>query len=937
MNPPLEYQPFARWWWNGSRVSSEETLKQLDQMLAGGIGGVEINTIGVAENLKGDPRLDGYPALEWLGPEWTQVVLDTVAGIRARGMTADIIVGSGWPFGGQFLELKEQSQRMRLVKLPLRGPMRFEESIKTVWEDSLLTGVNRTKNRDLVEPNLLKLGFLRLVDLNHGQSGFEPGIDLLPGQADEEQIIAEIPEGEHMLYVGFHEVGYTVVKQGAPGADGPVVDHYNAEAVRRYLDLMSSRFEEASGERMGDLFRATFVDSLELDHSNWTWDVPEVFEERRGYSVWPYLPFVLDHDQPAMPPGREFQDTVRRVRYDFVKTLINLFEERFMKTYVAWAEENGMQARIQGYGRETHPLHGAMVPHLPEGETWLWHDSDTNRGVWEQSTVVNKFASSGAHLSGKRVVSFEAMTNAVPVFRATLDNFKRAMDLSLLDGLNHPILHGWNYFPEEAEFPGWIRFGSYVNPTNPFWSEFASFSNYVGRMGVFSRNGEYQAQVALLAPRSEEWARDGMLYQPFPEIIDPWYQYMMAGALQKVGFGVDYVSERILQNASFEDGSLVYGERAYPVLVVQDVEAMEPETAQAIQRFSEAGGKLVFIGDIPHSYPGYFEQNKNDEAVSVAMARLDSSRVLELISPKKEHGVIIPGPRGKFVDDSSLIGYAEQIRRFSEMELPVRILNPNPHVSQVHYKMGDGRDAVLMFNLNRQDAMGIELDFRDSDMESPRIWNPLTGGQYTFELDPGNRGTLLLQPLESRVLVFNSASYLKPAKNRWGWDSLGISPISEEPLLKLEGEWSAVLQPTLPSEGKMTFESFPPGDISLMDPPALARFGGIVEYRTTFSGETLGENKRLVLDLGEVNGTTAITLNGEALEARWYGRHMFDVTDFVQPGENELEVRVTTVLANVMKYLEQNSERRRCSWWFDPIPMGMMENPAIYEIPTEEL
>ena len=88
-----------------------------------------------------------------------------------------------------------------------------------------------------------------------------------------------------------------------PGADGPVVDHWNVAAVRRYLDHMSSGLAPALGGRLGEKLggplRASFVDSLELDHANWTDDLPAEFARRRGYDLAPYLPFVLEKDEPS--------------------------------------------------------------------------------------------------------------------------------------------------------------------------------------------------------------------------------------------------------------------------------------------------------------------------------------------------------------------------------------------------------------------------------------------------------------------------------------------------------------------------------------------------------------------------------------------------------------------------------------------------------------
>ena len=77
------------------------------------------------------------------------------------------------------------------------------------------------------------------------------------------------------------------------------------------------------GQRRGGPLRASFVDSLELDHANWTDDLPAEFERRRGYDLAPYLPFVLERDDPADESPRA--DTVRRARYDFHRTVVELF------------------------------------------------------------------------------------------------------------------------------------------------------------------------------------------------------------------------------------------------------------------------------------------------------------------------------------------------------------------------------------------------------------------------------------------------------------------------------------------------------------------------------------------------------------------------------------------------------------------------------------
>ena len=398
-----------------------------------------------------------------------------------------------------------------------------------------------------------------------GGAEIAPGQEIGPGAFRDGRLRVSVPPGAHVLRVGLLETGFTHVKLGAPGADGPVVDHWNAAAVRRYLDHMSKGLAPALGGRLGEKLggplRASFVDSLELDHANWTDDLPAEFARRRGYELAPHLPFVLDVDDPA--DDSPHASTVRRARYDFHRTVVELFQERFLATYVGWAHENGLLARIQAYGRETHVLDGSLQVDLPEGESWLWSGHDR---IVVSPTVANKYVSSAAHLAGRSPVSFEAMTNAVPVFREMPEDFKLGMDQSALAGVHHPVLHGFNYSPREAGFPGWVRFGSWFSEQNPWWPHVRRFTDYAARLTTVLSSSEFQASVALLGPRADEWARDGLLYQPFPEVSRPWYHYHLWQALQQAGYGTDFVSEGVLRGARLEGGRLRYGSRSYDTL-----------------------------------------------------------------------------------------------------------------------------------------------------------------------------------------------------------------------------------------------------------------------------------------------------------------------------------------------------------------------------------
>jgi alpha-L-rhamnosidase len=914
--PPSRLRPFVRWWWNGSRVTEREILRELDVLKAAGIGGVEINTVAMRDDVPRD-GLAAFPERPWLSPEWCAAVKAAAEGARARGMTADIIVGSGWPFGGRFLKPAEQTKRLRLVKKEVDGPTVFEASLSEL-------AASGAKEREEVEAPP-RLAFLRLVPA--GGTDFAPGRELAGKPLRGGRVRVSVPAGPHVLRLGILETGFSHVKHGAPGADGPVVDHWSVPAVRRYLDHMSSGLAPVLGGRLGEKLggplRASFVDSLELDHANWTDDMPAEFARRRGYDLEPYLPFVLDRDEPSDESPRA--DAVRRARYDFHRTVVELFEERFLATYVGWAHENGLLARIQAYGRETHVLEGSLQVDLPEGESWLWSGHDR---IVVSPTVANKYVSSAAHLAGRGPVSFEAMTNAVPVFREMPEDFKLGMDESALAGVHHPVLHGFNYSPREAGFPGWVRFGSWFNEQNPWWPHVRRFTDYAARLTTVLARSEFQASVALLGPRADEWARDGLLYQPFPEISRPWYHYHLWQALQEAGYGTDFVSEGVLRGARLEGGRLRYGSRSYDTLLVMDVISLEPETAEAIARFGESGGRVVFVGGKPGRAPGLKDAADGDRRVREAVAHLLLSRPGGAVAavPAPSRGLLPAGDytRGVLPDGArrELLRWVVATMPRLGVEADVEVAAPHEDVGLVHHRAGD-REIFFLANASRTEERDVEARFPTGDRR-PWRWDLEAGGRapMPFAARPDTLA-LHLEPLESLLLVFEPAVIPRDSASTGPEESAVAAPRPARPgqdWLPVVAPWDVDLRPA----GGTPFHRRIPQlfDLSLAaDDPDVAGFGGVATYRAEFDWT---DETRTLLGLGGVHGVSAVRLNGRDLGTRWWGRHLYDTRGALAKGRNVLEVEVTTTLGNRMRSLKASPVAQGWAWWFPPIPMGLI-------------
>src|ERR1700759_3106589 len=97
-HPPAGGKPMMRWWWLcGLADEKPEIRRELEQMKADGIGGVELAFVypqvldNPAKGLVNEPFLSG--------PMLDNVAYAASEG-RRLGLRVDVTLGSGWPLGG---------------------------------------------------------------------------------------------------------------------------------------------------------------------------------------------------------------------------------------------------------------------------------------------------------------------------------------------------------------------------------------------------------------------------------------------------------------------------------------------------------------------------------------------------------------------------------------------------------------------------------------------------------------------------------------------------------------------------------------------------------------------------------------------------------------------------------------------------------------------
>ncbi|MCD4768665.1 MAG: hypothetical protein K8R35_00665 [Bacteroidales bacterium] len=891
-NPPVDSRVFVRWWWNGNRLVEKEILRELDVMKAAGIGGVEINPIAFPGGA--DPV--GYKALTIFEDDWLDMLQIALQGAKERGIVCDMIVGSGWPFGGEFLKKEEQTQMVTIETIDLQGGKKHHFKI-----DELLNKVSakvHTKNSTVYKDLLM----VRLLPKKSNE--FIEGKDLM-GSIINEELSIDVPKGNYVLYWVVKLTVYMAVINGAPGAAGPVLNHYNKTATEEYLNRISGFITGKIGN-MGDYVRCMFCDSMELEGANWNDDLPVEFEKRRGYSLLPYLPFVLKKvGRMGNPLDEEYgtvfsndiTEEIKRVDLDFYQTRIELFKERFIDTFNQWCHRNSVMSRMQAYGRGMHPLEASMEIDIPECETWLYRDVGReypDTGLKGRAPrMCNKYVASGALLAGKKIVSCEEITNTTMAFMATLENIKIAGDQSNISGVNHSILHGFNYSPPEAPFPGWIRYGTYFNERNTWWPYFRKWADYKARISFLMQNATPQANVAILQPLTDLWLKFEPQRDPFPQKWYPEYQNNLWEAIHQNGGGCDYVSENIIKKATFKKGWMIYNERSYNTLLLPEIETLDIETTKSLAAFAKAGGKIVFIGKKPFKSPTYQNVETNDAGVKEI--------VDEMLSGANGNVVLYPSPKG------DVIKWYGVLQNELEVKPYVRFDNTHRYLSQSNYLIG--RNSLFFIaNTSLSEHISVKAEFQVENNLHPWIWNPETGEKMLYPTSGSkNKIDLEIPRATSILIVFENSSKGEQ------FQSLDFNNSGKE----ITGSWQLQLNHINGDKQQIKLESL----TDLIENSQTKNFAGEVIYEKTIN---VNFNKYQYIDLGDVQGVSELTLNSELIGTKWYGAHIYDIKSALKEGENKLTIKLTTITGNYLKGLTENPVAQRWTKGQPYYPMGIM-------------
>jgi hypothetical protein len=251
----------------------------------------------------------------------------------------------------------------------------------------------------------------------------------------------------------------------------------------------------------------------------------------------------------------------------------------------------------------------------------------------------------------------------------------------------------------------------------------------------------------------------------------------------------------------------------------------------------------------------------------------------------------VPAPDSKKPWEKSLLSWADKLLDTIEIKRDIKLDALDSSFYQIRMREG-GRDLFFLVNTDGDRSLTFDAVF-NSQGKTVWQWDPETAKRLIYASSVSGAIPITLPPHGSLLLVFEpdgGGKALPPKKEL----ASGI---------ELTGTWDCQF---IPAQGTMFGDSaFELVDLGKSKKKKLNTFAGVITYKKNIRIDDVADAG--ALDLGTVHGVSEVTLNGKDVGVRWYGQHIYDISDAVKPGKNELAIKVTTVLYNHARTLDRNT------------------------------
>jgi glycosyl hydrolase family 106( putative alpha-L-rhamnosidase) len=594
-DPPPEYGPEPYYGLNGP-VSLAQLERDLDTLHGLGFQAV---TVQAGFNMP----------FAYLSPEYFAFFRKFVEAAKQRNMRVWIVDDAGYPsgFAGGKFTSEKPALRMQALEVVERIPVEGGAAL----------------HRELL-PDIVSAA---AVDENGAE---------IPLRLRSRRLDWTAPPGKWTVLLVDHEFRTSPTRSDTnpkrvKDTEQSLEDYLDPAATRQYLQFTHQQYKHYVGDEFGKTIMGFRGDEPDYSIAGLPW-TPKFFARFiaiKGYDVQPYAAlFAFSPSRRDAGFAIHLTPEQLRIKADYYDVFSLMFAEGFFRPQGAWCAANHLEYQV-------HLNHEEMEMDLTHSEGSFFRDMRAVEvpgidAIWHQiwtDTISDypRLASSVAHVDGRPRAFTESFAAYRPAPDVTMARYI----------LNEQFVRGVNlvemmYFPATSAGP---------RPPPGYMGQpgFADLAKYVQRMSYVMAMGRPDATVALYLPSSSMWMGGEVSDEQFVST---------ERLLSEHQIDFDIVDEDALESGlKAQSGALetLSGNR-YRTVILPAPQVISATMLARLKAFAQGGGKVLFIGGMPHWIAGRtFRYAREAAAREFAWAKVVDATLPSTPTPPADAPLAPPG------------------------------------------------------------------------------------------------------------------------------------------------------------------------------------------------------------------------------------------------------------------------------------------------------
>lgn len=686
-NPTSEYRGTPFWAWN-CRLDPQQLKEQIGYLQEMGFGGFHMHSrTGMAT--------------PYLSKEWQAMIQTCVQEAKDRNMLAWLYDEDRWPSGSAGgLVTKTKKYRARMLEFTVReieNPLEPEQAME------------------------------------QGAPYFVAAYDvsLRPdGTLDSYRRI-----GREQSSKGTKWYVFCRTKQESFWYNNQTyVDTLNPQAIEEFIRLTYENYLESVGEEFNNSVPAIFTDEPQFNRKEtlsfaqstksvtlpWTYDFPQTYQKAYQSDLLDFLPELL-WDLP--------QGQVSLARYRYHDHVAERFASSFADQCGGWCARHNLM--LTGHMMEEPTL---LSQTSALGDTMRSYRSFQLPGIDMLCNHVElttaKQAQSACHQYGREGVLSELY--GVTDWSFDFRGHKFQGDWQAALGVTVRVPHlSWVSMEGEAkrDYPASINYQS------PWYQEYPYIEDHFARLNTVLTRGKPVVSIGVIHPVESYWLHFGPAESTARkrEELDSRFQSFTRWMLLGL-YDFDFIAESLLpsQVTSIDGQGFGVGEMNYSVILVPGCETLRKTTLDALNRFQQAGGTVIFVGECPKyvdACPSDAVKQLYEKAISIPFSK---SALLDAMEPY--------GQVSAFVADTGANPIEEDV--FSKKD---KTLTGGSHYEKLIYQLRQDTACRWLFLAHAIEEKNLDTP-KYSDLKlvikgeyTPRLYDTLSGSvtEIPYEIKEG--------------------------------------------------------------------------------------------------------------------------------------------------------------------------------------------------------